>query len=232
MKGILSIVIGISIIIASTLVVVAALNSYVQETEGLRNFNEAKSSMINFDSVLRELVFESKEASRTIDFNLKDGLMTIDGDKNEIRTEIDAEIVDKGAKLKEGNVIIKRGPFVDAYEGDPDDNTLIDFVMENDAILFAIRKTGNETNPVSINLNEIIFAVDKFANTPLAPAFSIFIDANDVSSGTGYTTLIERGSDLNEARIKLVMDSVIDYEAIFTLKAGKDYVEVEINPLE
>jgi hypothetical protein len=60
----------------------------------------------------------------------------------------------------------------------------------------------------------------------------VFIDLIDVSSGTGYTSFMNRGSDLEQASIKLFMNSTIDYEAVFTLKAGHDFVEVEVHPLE
>jgi len=232
MKGMLSLIIALAVIIASTVIVASSINFYIETSGDAQNFNQGKILMSNLDAVVRELMFESKGATRDFSFNLKQGFFHVDGNNNLLKLTMEADVIEPGTIIKEGNVIIKRRPFVDAYDGDPDNDDENDLVMENDFIMFSVKEIGSNESHVDIGTKDLIIITNKFTNTTIKPEQTMLIDMTDVSSGTGYTEFLNRGSDLEEASIRLFMNSTIDYEAVFTLKAGHDFVEVEVRPME
>jgi fatty acid-binding protein DegV len=127
--------------------------------------------------------------------------------------------------------VISTGPFVRAYEGNPDGDGSTDLVLENDNILFAVRKYGNSTNYTSVNTSSLIGMIrNKRLGVDIRPKTTIYV--NDSSAtGSGYTELTARGAELTSAGIRVVMDSTIDYEALFTLDAGADFVQLTIRVL-
>lgn len=233
MKGVMIAVIILSMIVMSSFIVLVSINSLMRQSGDFVSFNEAKQTMANLDSVVRQLLFESPGSSRDFSIDLQKGEFFSDDAKNRFYIKLDTEAVDPQTLVKEGPMRIERGPFVDAYEADVDNDGSIDLVLENEALVFAVAKTGNATSPQEIDFGKIIKQmVVKQTGFSYAPSARLFINSINSTSGTGYTTLVEKGSLLPSSSILIRIDSGNnEYEAIFTLNAANDFIEMKIKTI-
>ena len=233
MKGeILSVVIAASIVIASSVVVVNVLRPSIESSRSVQGFNDAKNIMAEIDAIIKELMFEAAGASRSLNIKTNNPLI-ISGkeDKIKIKAETDVQVLDPGSRIKQGNLLLSSGHLMKAYEGDADNDGNTDLILENDAVLFAVRKIGNSSNWASINTtNFITFIKSKIADVNITPVSKIMIDGMDNSSyGTGYTELIEKNDYLTSGAIRAYVNSTsFSYEVFFALSASSDFVEMDV----
>ena len=206
----------------------------MEREESYQSLNRAKEIMSIVDTIIREMGYEAPGAKRVLLLEIEEGVFTISGKDNTFRYRIDtpAQIYEPGTVLEEGNIKIIAGTGVDAYEDDVDNNGTDDLVLENNAVLFAMKKLGNSSNNVFINTTEIVVLIkNKKFDVAVTPRTKLEIERQDNSSyGYGYTELISPGYHLSEGGIRLVMNSIagINYDAIFTLGAEQDFVEVRV----
>ena len=223
-----------AIVATSSIVVVSNIQSVLEQGRGLQDFNQGKQIMNTLDATIRELMYEATGAKRVVSLK-SPGEIIVSGKTDKIKYRITSEtpLLEPGTKTREGNLLITTGPVMDAYEGDVDDDGQTDLVLENDNVLFAIRKIGSPTNMVAINTTNMISLI---RNKDLSidindPVSGLFIDENDNSAfGTGYTELIDMGEGSTYQSIKIFVqsDANINYTAIFTLGSGTDFIELEI----
>lgn len=238
-KGILlQNIIIILIIVASTIIVALVISSLLEDSMEKQKFNKAKDLMLNLDSIINGLLVESEGARRDVRLSADDGTFIVAGKENRIKymLEFKTAIIEEGVTIREGNLEITSGGGITANERDVDGDGNIDLVLENDALLFAVRKLGSTNNLTSINASNITTRIEnKLAgNVIVIPAMSFSLDDVDSSAGSGYTELSRQGSNIPSSSIRLYMQpsSGIKYEAIFTLTAKKDFIEMRINLLE
>jgi hypothetical protein len=219
----------IGIILISSIIVTSMISPVMKRGEENQIYNEAKQKMSSLNALINELYYEAPGAARIVKMDVEGGKFVVSGGENKLKYVLDARMLESVTRTKEGNVIISSGPFVKAYEGDPDGDGITDLVLENDDVLFAVRKyqPSNGTYP-GINTSSLISIIkNKKLNTDIRPKSAIYVNGtNDV--GTGYTELTAQGNDLSSAGIRLFMNATIIYEAIFTLDAGADFVNLEI----
>ena len=236
-KGImLQSVIVVLIIAVSTIIVVLVIASLMEENAERQKFNKAKALMLNLDNVVRELLLESSGSKRDIRLDVDYGTFIASGKENRLKSvlELKSAIIEPGVTIREGNLEITSGGGISAYERDIDNDGTTDLVLENEAILFAVKKIGSSTNNVSIDARNIITRIDnKLSSVSVNATPSFGIEDLDSSSGNGYTELTRQGSSLPSAAIRLYMksDSGFTYEAIFTLSSKKDFIDMRINLL-
>jgi len=238
-KGVLiQSIVAIAVIITSTVIVINMLSSSFEESKIYGNLNKAKETMSFVDSVIKELAVEAPGARRTINILSDFGTFIVDGKGDSIRffMESPIAILDPGTSVREGSLIITSGPVMSAYERDVDNDGTADLVLENGAILFAIKKIGSPTNLVSINTTTIFTMIrNKLADVNITPITYIYMDDDlDNAVGTGFTELTVKGSALGSASIRVHVNSsgTKEYDAIFTLRGAQDFIELEMKNIK
>jgi hypothetical protein len=234
MKGIITAVFVVAIVIASSLIIVSNIMPMIEENQAHQDLSKAKQVMSELDSVINELIFEARGSMRSMNI-VADGSLVVSGKEDSIKFSMnkvgDISLYEPGTVKKEGNLLIARGPFIKAYEKDINNDGYPDLVLENDAVLFAVKKFSNEFINTS---NMIILIENKLAGLNMTPKSSITIEEDEKSSyGNGSTELTEAGSYLLTSGIKLYLNTTnVKYEALFTLGAGQDYIELEVRNIE
>lgn len=233
MKGLISNVIIFVVVIVLIVLVAISINSVIEESKNTQRIEDAKKILNIINSLANQLSVEPTSARRTIDIDLPEKSRFIfSGSDDSIKISVRGISSLKGARIQEGNILIQGGGFLSAYESDIDNDGNIDLVMENPAVLLAIKKLGNETNHVSINTTNIISLIrNKRQSIDMVPLSGIFINEKDNSSyGFGYTKF-SPVQNVQSASILMYVNSTaanITYDAIFTLSAGMDFFELEI----
>ncbi|MBI4896074.1 MAG: hypothetical protein HY832_00815 [Candidatus Aenigmarchaeota archaeon] len=235
MKGaLLEGIIVIAIILASTTIVLNVINPAIDEGKSYQRFNEARQTMNAIDAAIRNVLYEAPGSRRTVQVNLRDSHLIVSGKDDEIRMEIPGvSLLEPGSQTKEGNVRIISGPWLTATEQDIDNDATTDLVLENEAIIFAVKKIGTPSSYATVNTSSLISLIsNKLASVNVTPVSGIMIDGDRASlTGTGYTELSKTGTSLQSASVHVYMNSTatgVSYEALFTLRAGADFVELEV----
>jgi uncharacterized ubiquitin-like protein YukD len=234
MKGFIDKIIIVAIILVSTVLIVNNISPLVQQGRDLQRIDDAKKILKIIDSVTNQLSVESTGAKRAININLPDNAKLIfSGAEDKIKIRIaNTDIMKTGGRVQEENLVIQGGGTFNAYESDINNDGTADLVLENAAVLFAIQKFGSEDSYTFINTTNFITLIrNRRQSIDMAPKSGIFInEKSDSSYGYGYTKLTAT-ENVQSASILMHINSTanITYDAIFTLSAGMDFVEMEVH---
>lgn len=238
MSPLLSSVLTVAVIIVSTIIVLNQLVPSIRNMANTGAIQEGKQAISSFDKSMQELLYESSGAKRVVRFQTSSGKFRISTKDDSVKFYIQATVqdIDPGSISKEGNTIINYGPSSRAYESDIDSDGTDDLVIENDALTFSVRKFGNSTDWAYINLSNssgtfITSMKSRSLGINMTPVFGIYINGMESSShGNGFTELVESGSDVGTAAIRLYMNasSGHSYEAFFRLMPGTDFIQSEV----
>lgn len=237
-KGMVTGVIVFVIVIISTIAVVNVLNPFVEQGKSYQNFNEARQAIRGISSTVSQIAVEATGAQRSISMNLHDGRLIVSDADDTIKIRLNdvEDIIGSGFETIEGNVEIRGGTFMRAYEADIDNDGTTDLIMENSAVLFAVKKLGSSAQYVSINTANFITQMrNKRLNINITPSTGIFVNADfNTSYGTGYTQISPVGNNIESSAIKVAVNSTagISYEAQFVLSAAQDFVDMRIKRVE
>ncbi|MBI2579318.1 MAG: hypothetical protein HYW27_00270 [Candidatus Aenigmarchaeota archaeon] len=223
---------SVAIIIASTIIVVNTINPLIDEGKTTQAFNDARQTLTSLDATINEIMLEAPGSKRSINVNLRGGKMTVSGKDDKIRVRIDdIDLLESGITVEEGNILITGGAKITSYESDIEGDGDTDLVLENAAIIFAVQKTGSPTNYAAINTTTFITQIKNVrTRMNITPASGIFVnDQVNTSYGTGYTELTQT-TDADSKGIRAFVNSAsgMQYEALFTLQAAKDFVELQV----
>lgn len=228
----------IAVIISSSVIVINLITPMVEEGVFVNQLNKAKQLASVLDSVIKDLSIEAPGARRAVRIISDFGTFDVAGkeDRFKFRLASSQQAYEPGTVVREGNYIITAGPSMKAYEQDINNDGTADLVMENDAAVFAVRKTGSPSNWTAIDTASMIsFIRNKRSNVNITPVSGIFIgDAFNTSYGNGYTELTRSGSVLQDSSVRIVVNSTggTRYEALFTMRSAQDFVELEIKNLQ
>lgn len=233
MKGLMDKIIVFAIIVISTILIVNNVTPLVEEGQNLQRITDAKQILKVVDTVANQLSVESTGAQRAISINLPENSRLIfSGTEDKIKINLGGIDVFKIAgRIEEENIVIEGGGTLDAYESDIDSDGDTDLVIENPAVLFAVQKLGNQDNHIFVNTTNFITLIkNKRQNINMVPRSGIFINENSTSSyGFGYTMLSPtRTAQSASILLRLNSTANITYDALFTLSAGMDFVEMEV----
>ena len=225
-------VLSVAIIIASTIIVVNTITPIIQQGQTLQSFNDAKQVLTDIDSAINEIMLEAPGSKRSLSFNLQKGRLIVAGAEDRIKLRIEnVDLLEAGVTVEESNILITGGASIDSYEQDVDTDGDTDLVLENAAVLFAAEKKGLSSSWTSINTTTIISRIKNVrTGVNITPVSGIFINDLDNSSyGTGYSELAApTTADSRAIRIFVNASSGMQYEAIFTLQAAKDFVDLQV----
>ncbi len=236
MKGLLSAAVVVVVVLVSTLIVFSAVNPVIEEGQKVQSLNDAKQILKTIDAVVNQLSFESTGAKRSIDISMPDGRFIFSGRDDSLRIRLeDISLLKPGTSVEEENIVLHGGGVLDAYETDVLNDGQIDFVLENSAIVFAVKKLGSPKVPVFINTSSIIVLVqNKLQHINITPRAGIFInDKANSSFGQGYTEL-PSSNNIQVGSVILHMNSTanITYDAVFSLSASNDFIELEVKNIK
>lgn len=225
MRGLVSAVLVIGIVLASTFLVLSQMNNLIGEYSSQQEFNEAKHIMNSLDSSIRQVNFESVTSSRKFNFDAKGRLQVIGALDEIIFYFGKAGFLDPSIRYTENNIVIEKGPFVSAYVTDIDKNGEDDLVLENERVLFSVKKLGDEENHTIVNTSNIITMIrEKSKDTVFVPSTEIMINDAPIY-GNGFTSLSKEGDYLLESSIIVYTDN---NRVEFTLKSGWDFIEMVV----
>lgn len=228
--SLISEVIIVAIVITSGLMVYNIAVPFVDEGKETQRFAVAKDILTTIDSVVYELAAEAPGAKRVINVDsLGIDTLVFSGkeDRISIRLPLNVEIVSPGTRAEEGNIVIFSGNTMKTGENDTD------WMLENDATVFSVKKFGNSTSHSWLNTTQLITMMrNKRLDINVSPVSLIKIDENMNSSyGVGFTELTASGTGLSRAGIRLVMNQTnasMKYEVLFTLDGSSDFLEMEV----
>lgn len=237
MKGdIVSAAVVIVIIISSTILVLNTINPFIQQSKDFQSFNEAKQTLTVLDASINQLLFEAPGARRTVDLNVPAGKFIVAGADNQIKIRLDnVNLFTPGTSTQEGNILVTSGSQMKAYESDIDGDGNTDLVLDNGALIFAIKKLGTPSSNVVVNTSTMITLMQN-KNLTLNitnPRSGIYVNDKDSSSyGVGYTELTRIGNTITDSSIHVFLNSTvagISYDATFSLKASQDFITLRVN---
>lgn len=238
MSPLLSSVLTVAVIIVSTLLVLNQLVPSIRNMANTGAIEEGKQAISSFDEAVQELLYESLGAKRVVRFQTSSGKFRVSTKDDSVKFYIPSSVqdIDPGSIRKEGNTIVNYGPSSRAYESDIDNDGTTDLVIENDALIFSVRKCGNSTDWASINLSNssgtfITSMKNRMLGINMTPIFGIYINGMESSSyGNGFTELAESGNETGTAVIRLYMNasSGHSYETFFRLMPGTDFIQAEV----
>lgn len=214
------------IVIMASIILFNAINAFTEDSRALQSYNSAKNTMTNLRSVIDELLFEATGSRRSINLDVN-GRFIVAGDEDKIKYKVYDFALEKGLVKEEEGMKIIYGPVMSAYEKDIDNDGTADLVLENEFVLFAVKKINGALDTA----NMITMMRNKEMDIDIVPASAIMIDdLAGTSYGSGYTELTRSGYDIEASSIKIVMnsDAGISYNAIFSLGAGNDFIEMEV----
>ncbi len=234
MKGFISEILVIAISIATAIIIINAAYPIVEEGKKSQSVNDARQILKTVDAVMNQMAFESTGAKRVINIDLPDGVFVLSGKDDRIKIRLEnTNLLRPSTLVEEENIVYQGGGALDSYESDILGDNQTDLVLENSAVLLAIKKLGNSTNHVFINTSSLITQIrNKVQNVNItSPRSGIFINDDVMSSyGAGYTEL-PREQNARTGVIILHMSLATNnmtYDALFTLSASSDFIELEI----
>lgn len=232
-------VIVVIVVISGTIVVNIA-NSFMEEGRSKERFDLARDVLTSADSVIRELSTEAPGAIRVLKVEgIEGGELVVSGKSNTIKYTLllPRQVFQEGLRFQEGNLLIVSGPNVEAYEADIDGDGNTDLVLENRAVLFAVKKLGSPGSHVAINTTNVIVQMreKRTAVNVTTPLSLIAInELANTTAGTGWTEFTRNESFLQSNSIRVVMnntDARISYIAEFSLNGASDFVELEVKQI-
>lgn len=236
MRGLISEILILIVTIASTVLVLNAAGPILEEGRTGQAVNDAKQILKTVDSVINQLAFESAGAKRSINIDLKEGRFIFSGRDDRIKIRIEnTGLIKPSVRVEDEKIIFQSGSALDIYEADILNDGQTDLVLENSFVLFAIKKLGNSSEHVFINTSTLITQIrNKVQGIDIEPRSGIFINDDEKTSyGYGYT---EMSLPINQqtGSVVLHMNSTkgIQYDAIFTLAASADFIELEVKHIQ
>jgi hypothetical protein len=233
MKGeMLTAVITVLIVIGSSIIAVNMITPTLDEGKSFQTYNEAKKTMEAIDAAISQVFYEAPGARRVIDVNLQKGKMAVSGSEEKIKIRLDdVKLFTPGLRKQEGNILVTSGAQVESYEADIDSDGVTDLVLENDAVLFAVKKMGTPDSYGFVNTSNMITLIrNKRLNLDIyRPRSGIFINNSvPTSFGVGYSELAQVSENIASSGIHIYVNATngnVTYDAIFTLGPSQDFIE-------
>lgn len=224
-KGLAAEAFIIAITVVSSVLVVTSVRPIIEEGQRAQSFTSAKQVLQAIDTVVNQLSFEAPGSKRSVDIKLPEGRFVFSGTEDRIKIVIDPPTeISSSTRIEEEGLVVQGGGTLNVEDNGTD------YILENPAVLFAIRKIGSESSYAAINTTNIISLIrNKRTGTDVVPKTGIFINETAASSyGNGFTQLSPSVNVQTGAIRVFVNSSVATYDAVFFLSAGADFLELEV----
>lgn len=234
MKG-LSLISGVlfmAFLIAATAIIYWTAVPTVQKMQCSIIVDKMKASLAKTDEVIQRVASEGEGSRRTLDLNIEEGEMHVDGDNDTIywEYECNSPIFSPRTFQTFGNVVFGSNLNTKAYESACMGQNA--FVIENEHLKACLKRIGSEGNNTPYNISDVLLSLyqkDLGQALPLE-YLDITLDNNATSStGQGYTKLEKTGQHLpyGEVTAYLESDYGVTYNIKFILESGEDFLTVK-----
>ncbi|MCX8189727.1 MAG: hypothetical protein N3F05_00665 [Candidatus Diapherotrites archaeon] len=217
----------ISLVVVSLILQVGL--PYLTKIKEYNELKQAEATMKNIDSVISMVSSEGEGSKRLLTINLSDAL-DINSASDMIFSEKKtiADIISPRRKKSEGNFFIGANLSVNAYESKINDVNV--FIMENEHLLFAVRKLDRNT---PIKLDELVYQIRRIDTNEIFQGKLDFYLDNYIGSTVDVSTeFIESGYNIGKAHIVAnVYGSAYSYKINFILESGFDFVRIYMGDL-
>ncbi len=215
-----AVIIGL-IVITSGAVISTNILSSVAQTGNYYSYANAKNSMISLQDIIKDISLDIN-GSRHFTYSDTGGYFVADSSEGIIRFSTDKSSFSESLTKKENNVFIRSGPPASVYLLDVDNDMEDEFVLENEAVLFAVNQIGSPDSFEAIT-DVIALITNKQTNTTVVPVLNIDVNGADVFD-TGYTEMLNHPISVSST-IHLHTESVDVY---FSLSGGNDFIEIRV----
>lgn len=217
----------ISLVVVSLILQVGL--PYLTKVKEYNELKQAEATMKNIDSVISMVSSEGEGSKRLLTINLSDSVdinAASDMIVSEKRTI--ADVISPRRKKSEGSFFIGANLSVDAYESTIDDTNVL--VMENEHILFAVRKLDENT---LMTLDELVYQIKrKDTNEIFNGKLDFYLDNYAGSTVNVSTEFLEYGYNIGKAHIVAkVYGTTYSYRINFILESGFDFVRIYMDGL-
>ena len=215
-----AVIIGLIVIISGAVISTNVLGSIAQ-TGNYYSYANAKNSMISLQDIMKDISLDV-DGSRHFTYSDTGGYFVADSSEGIIRFSSDKSSFSESITKKENNVFIRSGPPTSAYLLDVDNDMEDEFVLENDAVLFAVNQIGSLESFEAIT-DVIALIKNKQTNATIVPILNVDVDGVDVFD-MGYTEMLSHPVSVSST-IHLHTESVDIY---FSLSGGNDFIEIRV----
>ena len=210
-------------IAVTILIVIIVLQAGLPMMRSMRDkavFERTKDLFVNLNSYIQEVASEGPGSQRIIPIELTSGNLNLENNQIMWYLETDSNIIEPGSKIDIGNIEITSETGVKAYE------TNCCYILENQVIIANFSKVGTSKYKTNINTSSIINKITYKAKQQSTSGKFIF-SLNNVTSGIGYTEMLQKGNNLAEASIVAhIENETLNYAIKFTLKPNTDFLIV------
>ncbi|MEA3229988.1 MAG: hypothetical protein U9P44_03660 [archaeon] len=236
-KGISPLLAGViftAIIITTTSLVMSGIIPSLNNIRDTVVVDSAQKSMNYLNEYIEIVAQEGEYSQRVLPFSIRKGTISIvsanttRGDTGRIFFEIDTKslAVSPRTSKKIGDLTFSSNTNASAYAN------ATDITMENEHLKIYIKKAGNSSDPVSIDISDLLkniyFKDDSKLLFEGTDSFSIQLQGLP-QTATGYVELKDSGSELGKAEaVAYMTSSSTDYEIHFILESGTDYLKVKV----
>ncbi len=234
MKGI-SLISGVlftAFLITATAIVYWTAVPVIEKIQCATTLEKMKTSLLKFDDVIQTVASEGEGSRRTVNLNIRDGELYVDGGNDTIywTYECAAPIISPRTFQIMGNLIIGSNLDTKAYESYCRGQEA--FVLENEHLRVCLKKIGSARNKTRYNMSDVLISVYQKDTGQVMPLeyLEITLDNNKTSStGEGYTALSRSGQHLPYGEVTAYMESDygITYSVKFILESGTDFLIIK-----
>ena len=213
-------------LLITTVVVVIILEAGLPLLNNMRDRNTlytTQEQFIALADIIQQLRGPGSQITYTL--NVKAGDISFSNSTGLVYVlETPAEIIYPGASINYGGVELSSGANVNATK-------IGNYaVIENNYLLINLSLVGNSTNYTVIDTSDLINSIYFKDTAETLPGTLEFIINNDpaLSIGTGYSELLDEGTNLAYARFKTIIANAVNYTLMFTLRGESDFIEVDL----
>ncbi|MEM5790820.1 MAG: hypothetical protein QXP77_02125 [Candidatus Aenigmatarchaeota archaeon] len=230
----ISTVLIILLLVGAIAIVLSFGKEILDKTNEANVINEAKQNMKLLDNIIRQIASSGTGSLKKVQLKVSDGIYKVIQETNSLEFfyTVKYGTIEPGTYLKENNLLLISGATAKAYEGDLDNDGVDELVLENEILKIGVQKLGSRSSFQPINTrNNIKIMIFKENNATIRPEDSsiIFDDIPETSYGNGFSELVRKEEHLAKAEALVHVNStLIEYDIIYTLQAGADYLVVRI----
>lgn len=216
-------VLYMGIIVSAVAITLQYAKPTLEQIRDSATIDEAQDSLQKFDKAINDVISEGKGSRRVLTLTVTNGEYKIEGDKKSVSFELETEanLVEPGYTVKQGNIEMSANAEVDAYDNGAN------YVLENRYL----RVLFNKINGTSYNNSFVVNTIVQKRNNVSLPfaAIPVTID-NDPTTmyGTGYTGM-EPGYGLATGSVVAHMDSpTLAYDIYYDLRSEADFLTIRV----
>lgn len=224
----ISAVIFIAIVVTVMVLVLEAGLPMLAKLKSRTELVRTEDTMQTLNQHITDVAAEGQGSQRVIPIQIGAGELSVASEQMKWKLESDAKLVEPMSYIEKGDLkITTNADVTSAQKGNS-------FIMENTRILANFSQIGNTTDLAAMNTSKIInYLQFKAKNDKVNGTFEFRVGNNENSSiGTGYTQLVDTGTNIGTAKMLAFINSTpYDYKIEFTLESNADFLKIDLKDI-